>query len=247
MGLIFSGSRNTDNGKIVKIPHATAILATTADGKISDVRRSPARFGSKADREHLERQIAAVDGVLFGRGTLQAYQTTLPLSDRQLLQQRRDANKPPQPVHAVCSHSGDLDSQWRFFQQPIPRWLLTSVEGAKRWQGSLDFDRVIVLEAGDRWRAAFQYLYRLGWHRVAVLGGGELVAALLAEDLIAEFWLTICPLMVGGKDAPGVVGGTGFSLRSPKALRLLSAEAIGEEIFLHYALNPSTEQLIVDS
>ncbi|MEM9537975.1 MAG: RibD family protein [Cyanobacteria bacterium P01_E01_bin.42] len=221
----------------MKIPHATAILAATADGKISDRHRSPARFGSKTDRQHLERKIAMVDGVLFGRGTLQAYQTTLPLSDRQLLQQRREANKPLQPVHVVCSRSGDLDPHWRFFRQPIPRWLLTSVAGANQWQNRYAFDRAIALEDGENWRSAFEVLYRSGLHRLAILGGGELVAALLAEDLIDEFWLTICPLMVGGRDAPGVVGGEGFLLRSPKSLRLLSCEAIGEEIFLHYALN----------
>lgn len=223
--------------KSTRVPHAVAILAATADGKISDRWQSPARFGSKADRAHLERQIATVDGVLLGRKTLQSYQTTLPIRDRQLLQQRRDAKKPLQPVHIICSHSGNLDPQWTFFRQPVPRWLLTSGEGAKLWQGSPCFDRIIEVKTGDSWRCTLQHLYQLGLHRVAILGGGELVASLLAEDLIDEFWLTICPLMVGGRDAPTVVGGEGFSLRSPKSLRLLSAEAIGEEVFLHYAFN----------
>lgn len=241
MARIFSAGRNVKHGKIVweemGFPDTTAILATTADGKISDFQRSPARFGSRADRSHLEAQIAAVDGVLFGRETLSAYQTTLPIRDRQLLEQRRDAKKPPQPVHVVCSLSGNLDRQWRFFGQPIPRWLLTSMEGAKLWSGSSCFDRVIVVETGQHWRSTFRTLYQLGLHRVAILGGGELVASLLAEDLIDEFWLTICPLMVGGRNAPGVVGGEGFLLRSAKSLRLLSAEAIGEEVFLHYAVD----------
>jgi riboflavin biosynthesis pyrimidine reductase len=39
-------------------PHTTVILAMSADGKIADVRRSPARFGSKTDIAHLEEQIA---------------------------------------------------------------------------------------------------------------------------------------------------------------------------------------------
>jgi 5-amino-6-(5-phosphoribosylamino)uracil reductase len=223
--------------KIVKFPHATVILATTADGKISDRWQVPARFGSKTDRAHLEQKIAAVDGVLLGRRTLQAYRTSLPIRDRRLLQQRREENKSPQPVHIVCSLSGTLEPQWRFFEQPIPRWLLTSVTGAKSWEGSHYFDRIIAVETHNHWRSTFQHLYQLGLHRVAILGGGELVAALLAEDLINELWLTICPLLLGGKDAPMIVGGQGFSLRSPKSLRLLSAEAIENEIFLHYTLN----------
>lgn len=222
--------------EIVKIPDAIAILAVTADGKISDRQRSPARFGSNTDREHLERQIASVDGVLFGRGTLQSYQTSLPIGDRQLLEQRRKANKPPQPIHIVCSLSADFNPQWRFFGQPIPRWLLTSTQGKELWQKSHCFDRIITVDTDHHWRSTFQQLYQLGLHRVAILGGGELVASLLTADLIDELWLTICPLLVGGKDAPTIVEGTGFSLRSPQKLRLLSAETIGEEVFLHYAI-----------
>lgn len=225
--------------EIVKFPDAIAILAATADGKISDRQRSPARFGSKADREHLEGQIASVDAVLFGRGTLQAYQTSLPLRDRQLLEQRREANKPDQPIHIVCSRSANFDPQWRFFRQPIPRWLITSTPGKELWQKSHCFDRIISVDTDNHWRSTFQQLYQLGLHRVAILGGGELVASLLTADLITELWLTICPFLVGGKDAPTIVEGTGFSLRSPQKLRLLSAETMGEEVFLHYAIkNP---------
>ena len=53
-------------------PHTTVVLAMSADGKIADVKRSPARFGSAADKAHLEKQVAQVDAVLFGAGTLRA-------------------------------------------------------------------------------------------------------------------------------------------------------------------------------
>lgn len=44
----------------------------SADGKIADVGRSPARFSSPADQTHLENQVAQVNGILFGAGTLTA-------------------------------------------------------------------------------------------------------------------------------------------------------------------------------
>ena len=107
-------------------PKTTVILAMTADGKIADRNETAARFGSNADRAHLEAQIALVDGVIFGARTLRAYGSSLPITNPHLLQQRQAGNKSLQPVHIVASASGNLNYQDRFFQQPIPRWLLTT-------------------------------------------------------------------------------------------------------------------------
>ena len=109
-------------------PQTTVILAMTADGKIADKARSPARFGSNRDKTHLETQISLVDGVIFGAGTLRAYGTSLPITDQELIEARQKRRQNKQPIHIVVSASGKIDAQSKFFQQPIPRWLLTTSE-----------------------------------------------------------------------------------------------------------------------
>ncbi|MDJ1174443.1 RibD family protein [Roseofilum capinflatum] len=222
-------------------PHITVILAMSADGKISDASRSPARFGSAADKAHLEQQIAKVDAVLFGAATLRAYGTTLSISDRQLLQQRQQQQYPPQPVQIVVSQTGALDASCRFFQQPIPRWLLTTPEGAIPWENQPEltpkFDRILTAsthEGGFYWNQIFVQFAQLNIKRLAILGGGNLVASLLAGDWIDELWLTLCPVLLGGATAPTPVDGLGLSI--PKSLTLLSAHPVGQEVFLHYRL-----------
>jgi 5-amino-6-(5-phosphoribosylamino)uracil reductase len=79
-------------------------------------------------------------------------------------------------------------------------------------------------------------LKELGLHKLGILGGGELVASLLAMDLIDEFWLTVCPVILGGATAPTPVEGIGFSDKQARHLELLSMEQIEGEIFLHYKL-----------
>ena len=115
-------------------PHITVVLAMSVDGKIADFRRSPARFGSLVDKIHLEKQIAASDAILFGAGTLRAYSTTMTITETILLQQRKKADKHPQPVNIVISRSGNLNPDTKFFQQPVRRWLLTTSLGAYFWQ-----------------------------------------------------------------------------------------------------------------
>lgn len=222
-------------------PHTTVVLAMSADGKIADVTRSPARFSSPADRAHLEQQIARADGILFGAATLRAYGTTLPVSNPQLLQIREQGGVPPQPVQIVCSRAAEIDPQLRFFRQQVPRWLLTTTVGAQRWQESVKggFERILVADtaAGDiDWLNAFQQLTKLGLRRLSILGGGELVASLLAAGLIDELWLTVCPLILGGKTAPTPVQGEGFSAQLAPRLELLGVETIEQEVFLHYRL-----------
>ncbi|MGB5635403.1 MAG: RibD family protein [Waterburya sp.] len=221
--------------------HTTAILAMTADGKIADFQHSSARFGSANDKTHLENQISLVDGVLFGATTLRSYGTTLSVSNPVLLQERIKRSQQPQPVQIVVSASGDLDPEWRFFQQAIPRWLLTVPSGAEKWRSQPGFERILILHDNKEnngtinWAATFNQFPELSLNKLAILGGGELVASLLAVDLIDELWLTICPLIFGG-NAPTPVGGTGFLQSQAKKLELLETKQVEQEVFLHYLI-----------
>lgn len=220
-------------------PYVTTVLAMSVDGKISDAHRTAARFPSPADKQHLERCLATADATLFGATTLRAYGTTALIKDGALLETRRT----PQPIHIVCSTSGQLASTMPFFEQPIPRWLLTTVVGATHWQGTQQFEKVWVgpMAAGMTgsgacfdWPAVFTELKNLNIHRLLVMGGGQLVAALMDHDLIDELWLTICPVVIGGNQAPTPCDGDGFSLSNAPRFSLISHQSIGDEVFLNY-------------
>ncbi len=230
-------------------PATTVVLAMSADGKISDATRSPVPIGSKTDKSHLEQQVFLSDGILFGAGTLRAGGTAMRVIDPALIQQREQLGKPPQPVQILCSRSGEIDPQLRFFQQPVPRWLLTTKRGSCQWEQRPEFEKILVFEeppAQSRsenlsidFTAALQHLAALGLERVAVLGGGQLIAALLAADLIDEFWLTVCPLILGGDKAPTPVDGAGFLTQQAPRLELLEVKQVEHELFLHYRLQRS--------
>lgn len=218
-------------------PHVTVILAMSADGKIADFKSSPARFGSISDKAHLEKQIAASDAVLFGAGTLRAYGTTLTISHPQLLQHRVEIGKSLQPLHLVITESASFIPEIRFFRQPVRRWLITTTQGAAFWQQRQEFQEILIFEqedSGINIGAALEHLAGVGIERLAVLGGGEVVASMLELDLVDEFWLTVCPLVLGGAGAPTPVGGVGFSESLAPRLELVEATTVGSEVFLHY-------------
>ncbi|MEH2174672.1 RibD family protein [Nostoc sp.] len=236
-------------------PHTTVVLAMSADGKIADFKRSPARFGSRVDKAHLEKQIAASDAVLFGARTLDAYGTTLTVTDPTLVQLRAQGGKPQQPVHIVITNSANLNPEIHFFKQPVRRWLLTTTAGEFLWKERLqtlhstlgigvqeyppEFEKILVFETPTREidiLAALKQLATLHITRLAVLGGGELVASLLELDLIDELWLTVCPLILGGNTAPTPVEGKGFLPNLAPKLQLIEVQTVEQEVFLHYRL-----------
>jgi 5-amino-6-(5-phosphoribosylamino)uracil reductase len=214
-------------------PHTTVILAMTADGKIADRHRSAARFGSTQDKAHLETQVAQADAVIFGAETLRAYGTTMSVRQPELLAQRQAKGQSPQPIQIVCAPSGSLDRQARFFQQPVPRWLMTKPDQAHEW-GKPEFDRVIAIDLPIDWASVLHIWKREGVDRLAILGGGKLVASFFEQGLVDELYLTICPVIFGGDDAPTPFGGMGFDAIDAPRLKLLGCESIGDEIFLHY-------------
>jgi 5-amino-6-(5-phosphoribosylamino)uracil reductase len=223
-------------------PHTIVVLAMSIDGKIADVRRAPARFGSQQDKNHLETQIAQVDAVLFGAGTLRAYGSTLQITNTLLLQKRQQAGKPPQPIQIVCSQSARFDPALRFFRQSVPRWLLTE-RAVSPSPPDLPFERIVTFQTQTNrsdqpdqidWSATLHQFLELGIEQLMVSGGGTLIAALLAADLIDEIWLTLCPLILGGSTAPTPVEGAGFLEAQAPRWTLLSVETVDQEVFLHY-------------
>jgi 5-amino-6-(5-phosphoribosylamino)uracil reductase len=218
--------------------HTSLVLAMSLDGKIADYQRQAARFSSQADLEHLETRVAAADGVLFGGGTLRAYGTTLSVRNPLLLSQRQQQGRPLQPLHIVWSPSGNLDPNFRFFRQPIPRALLTTPGGAAAWQQGEDFQQIWAIPEGQAtpwdWDWAWHQFAQYGIRHLALLGGGRLTADLLRWGLVDEIYITLCPLVLGGATSPTPVDGEGFLAAMAPRLQLLSTRTLDDEVYLHY-------------
>jgi riboflavin-specific deaminase-like protein len=72
-----------------------------------------------------------------------------------------------------------------------------------------------------------------GVKRLLCEGGGEVNAGLFEEGLVDEVYHTLCPLVIGGRSAPTMADGNGFStLASAVRLRIKSLKRVGDELFL---------------
>ena len=171
-------------------PTVRLVLAISLDGRLAPPEGGAAQLGGSGDRRALEQALAWADACLIGAGTLRAHQCTCLLSNPQLLKQRLQEGRPQQPAAVVVSRSLGFSSTWRFFDQPLQRWLLAP---APMHQG---FDRWFPL--APTWPERLQALGAAGIQRLVLLGGAQLSADLLQADCVDALQLTVVPQLLGG-------------------------------------------------
>ena len=171
-------------------PEIRLVLAISLDGRLTPAEGGAAQLGGKGDRRALETALAWADVCLMGAGTLRAHQCTCLIRNGALLQERVNQGRSAQPAAVVVSRGNVFPQQWRFFRQPLERWLLAPKAPAK------GFDRWIPL--GLSWPDRLAALHSFGVRRLVLLGGASLAAELLQADCVDALQLTLVPTLLGG-------------------------------------------------
>lgn len=220
-------------------PHLIVCFASSADGKISTVRRDPVSFPSRNDREHLFRLRDSVDAIVTAAATIRAEDPPLlPGPERQT--RRLAAKLSKLPARVVISRTLNFSFQGRSFspREGSPRIAFTSSEAPAAKQKAFQAAGVSVeVHDGDRVdlkKAVAELHARWGVRRILCEGGGVMAADLFAADLVDEFYLTLCPLILGGATAPTPCDGAGFSVKGAPRLELISVDRWGDELCMHY-------------
>lgn len=208
------------------------MLAISLDGRLASSDGGAAQLGCAGDRRALEESLAWADAVLIGAGTLRAHRCTCLIRDADLLEARRMAQRSDQPVAVVVSRQPSFGGDWRFFRQPLTRWLLSprnQQAGFDRW-----------MQPKPTWTESLGLLAQQGLQRIVLLGGARLTASLLQDDSIDELQLTLTPRLLGGDHCwvPLSIHGTTLprDLWSREAWSLAEATRLGaDELLVRYS------------
>ncbi len=215
-------------------------MAMTADGKITSASREHPAFTSPHDRKTMDRLRAEADAVLVGARTLRADDPPLHVRDPEMRAHRLSLGKPEGLLNVVVSASGHFDPRSRFFRDSAPAGrIVATVEEAPAER--LD----AVAGAAEIWRIGRgsvdlrELLRRLGERgvgRLLVEGGGETNWAFVRDDLVDELYVTVAPCLLGGRSAPTLLEGDGFSMEGRRRLRLVSLERHADELYCRFAV-----------
>lgn len=178
----------------MKRPEIILVIASSLDGRIAFPQGGETHLGSEYDKQLLNKSLTKVDATLFGSGTLKAHQSTFLIRKNHFLKNRQEilAN---QPISVIAGNSENFSKSWRYFKQPIRRWLISSNRNIK--DSKVNFDKILFYE--NSWLHTLNILKKEGIKKIALLGGAKLIESFFKEDLIDEIKITICPKLIGGQ------------------------------------------------
>ncbi len=218
-------------------PRVVANFAVTADGKTSTRNFTPSLFTSPADKVRLQEIRAVVDAVLAGRGTVAADTMSMGLSREALRRERVKRGEPPVPLRVLISNAGRLDAGWKVFQYQESTLVVlstTRMPANVRSRIAPHCDLHLFDAPEVPLRTALALLRKdYGVRSLVCEGGGTLFRSLAVEDLIDELYLTVAPVIFGGKLAPTLTGALGDFLPEPLDFRITSVREENGECFLH--------------
>ena len=220
-------------------PHILLNYAMSLDGKISTEHRDPVLFTSKIDRGLMDEIRADVDAVLIGAGTLRAEEPPVRIRSARRRDERARTGKSPHPVSVILSRTMLLPVEGRYWKDDQVERIIATTNQAPD-ERILPFkDKAEVIRSGRHavdLGELCRLLYDRGISRLLVEGGGEVNMAFWEAGLVDEVYLTLCPVVIGGRNAPTAADGTGFTLDSIRKLRLIESRRVGQELFLRYRM-----------
>lgn len=219
------------------LPFVFANFAMTADGKIAFANRHFVPFAGKHDQEHMMELRATADAVMSGARTVDLSPATLGTGGAKYRRRRLKRGLNEYNLRIIVSGSGSIDPNAEIFKHKFSTIIILTTQraGERHLKRLREVAEVKICGKHEiNFRAAFRWLRKVwGVKHLLCEGGGELNDALIRAGLLDELHLTISPKIFGGRTAPTIADGLGFSkLADAAQFQLKSSRRIGDEMFL---------------
>lgn len=217
-------------------PLVVAKYAMTLDGRIATRTGHSRWITGEAARLAVHRLRDRVDAVMVGAGTVGADDPAL---TTRLPDELAGDGGPHHPLRVVVDGRGTAPLAARVFDPALPgRTLVATTRRAPAaWREALATRGVEHLIAGDGplvdLGAVLDHLGDRGINSLLVEGGGRLHGAFFDAGLVDRVAAFVAPVIVGGGEAPGPIGGCGVATMA-EAWRLadVTLRRLGDDLLL---------------
>jgi riboflavin-specific deaminase-like protein len=225
-------------------PFVSLNVAMTADGKLAPATRHFIPFTTKRDQTMMLELRAEADAVMSGARTVDLGEVSLGTGGEKYRKKRRARGLKEEHIRVIVSGSGSIDPKAHIFTTRFsPIIILTTERAGKRLKKLKELADAVHVSKGQNldFNEALRWLRKeWGVKRLLCEGGGEINGGLFEAGVVDELYLTIAPLILGGRKAPTPADGNGIEkLADAQKLVLKKMERVGDELYTVFKVRRS--------
>ncbi|MHC1635750.1 MAG: 2,5-diamino-6-(ribosylamino)-4(3H)-pyrimidinone 5'-phosphate reductase [Candidatus Methanospirareceae archaeon] len=222
----------------IERPFVFINVAASADGKISTVERRQVRISSKEDFERVDELRANSDAIMVGVGTILSDNPSLTVKSEERRKRRRERGEEENPLRIVVDSRARTPTDAEVLNKGEGKRMIVVSEKAKVEDIGRLGGKAEILVCGSDEVDLKKLLYLLrqrGIERLMVEGGATLNWSLISQRLVDELYVYIGNMIIGGKDAPTIIDGSGFIKEEDMVrLEIVSVDKMGEGVLLRW-------------
>ena len=211
-------------------PKIILSAAISIDGKIA-TRTGDSKLSSKKDLTRLHKLRSQVDAIIIGKNTVN--------KDDPLLTVRYSKGK--NPIRIILDSHGTISNKSKILQtsNKVKTIIVVTKKITKKNLQKLKKFSVEIIIVGENQvniKSLIKILSKRKIKTILLEGGGTINWEFIKNNLVDEFFITITPFILGGKDAITLVQGEGFDkITKSHKLRLNVIKRLENDLFLHYS------------
>jgi len=211
-------------------PKIILSAAISIDGKIA-TRSGDSKLSSKRDLTRLHKLRSKVDAIIIGKNTV--------YKDDPLLTVRYSKGK--NPIRIILDSCGTISNKSKILQtsNKVKTIIVVTKKITKKNLQKLKKFSVEIMVVGENQvniKLLIKILNKRKIKTILLEGGGTINWEFIKNNLVDEFFITITPYILGGKDAITLVQGEGFDkITKSQKLRLNEIKRLENDLFLHYS------------
>jgi 2,5-diamino-6-(ribosylamino)-4(3H)-pyrimidinone 5'-phosphate reductase len=217
--------------------HVVVNAATSVDGKLSSRDRTQIAISGPEDFDRVDAIRAQSDAVMVGVGTVLADDPGLGVKAAERVREREARGESAQPARVVPDSRARTPPDATVVDDSAQTYVLVAADAPGDRRARLTSDTTEVVEAGSErvdLAVGLNALEARGVEELMVEGGGELLFSLFDAGLVDELTVYVGSTLVGGRDAPTLVDGDGFTEPDFVDLALEDVSRVDDGVHLTY-------------